>query len=36
LFVISFVPLALLTGLVTQFIFEEKSVTTSVWTPEEE
>lgn len=30
------VPFALLTGLVTQFIFEEKSVTTSVWAPEVE
>ncbi len=31
-----FVPFALLTGLVTQFIFEEKTVTTSVWAPEVE
>lgn len=31
-----FVPIALFTGLVTQFIFEEKTVTTSVWTREVE
>lgn len=29
-----FVPVALFTGLVTQFIFEEKTVTASVWSPE--
>jgi hypothetical protein len=33
---LSFVPMALLTGLVTQFIFEEHTVTASVWAPEEE
>ncbi len=31
-----FVPIALFTGLVTQFIFEEKTVTTSVWSREVE
>jgi hypothetical protein len=31
-----FVPLALFTGLVTQFIFEERTVTASVWSPEEQ
>jgi hypothetical protein len=31
-----FVPLALFTGLVTQFIFEEQSVTASVWAAEQE
>jgi hypothetical protein len=31
-----FVPLALFTGLVTQFIFEEQTVTASVWSPEEQ
>lgn len=35
-FVITFVPLALMTGLVTQFIFEERTVTAPVWAPEEE
>jgi len=33
---ISFVPMALLAGLVTQFIFEERTVTSPVWSPEEE
>lgn len=33
---ILFVPLALFTGLVTQFIFEEQSVTASVWASEQE
>jgi len=33
---ISFVPLALFTGLVTQFIFEERTLTASVWAPEQE
>lgn len=31
-----FVPIALFSGLITQFIFEEKTVTTSVWSPEVE
>ncbi|NMB86862.1 MAG: hypothetical protein GYA17_00800 [Chloroflexi bacterium] len=31
-----FVPLALFTGLVTQFIFEEQTVTASVWAAEQE
>ncbi len=31
-----FTPVSLFTGLVTQFIFEEKSVTASVWSPEQE
>jgi hypothetical protein len=33
---VSFVPLALFTGLVTQFIFEERTLTASVWSPEQE
>ena len=35
LFVI-FVPLALLTGLLTQFLFEDQTLMTSVWSPEQE
>jgi hypothetical protein len=31
-----FTPLALLVGLVTQFLFEEKTITTSVWPLEHE
>jgi hypothetical protein len=33
---ITFVPLALLTGLVTQFIFEERTVTASIWSSEQQ
>ncbi len=31
---LTFVPLALLTGLISQFIFEEEPLTTSVWAPQ--
>lgn len=31
----SFIPMALITGLVTQFLFEERTVTAPVWAPEE-
>jgi hypothetical protein len=33
---LTFVPLALLTGLVTQFIFEERTVTASIWSSEQQ
>lgn len=33
---LTFVPLALFTGLVTQFIFEERTMTASVWSPEQD
>ena len=32
---VTYVPLALFTGMITQFIFEERTVTASVWAPEE-
>ena len=28
---LAFIPMALFVGLVTQFLFEEKTITTSVW-----
>jgi hypothetical protein len=34
-YTLTFIPLALLTGLVTQFIFEERTVTAPIWSPEE-
>jgi hypothetical protein len=34
-YALTFIPLALLTGLVTQFIFEDRTVTAPVWSPEE-
>ena len=33
---LTFVPVALFTGLVTQFVFEELTLPASVWSPEQE